>query len=176
MPSEPNEPTNPLSLTKFADRLVLPPVLRPTRSRPGAYGTLRVRMQSARIQLHSELPLTDVWAYEGRIPGPTIEVQRGQRVQIEWVNAISEDALYPVTAVTAPDPDESTPPDQIPQNRPGQSGGRVNGALTRVPPWAVVHVHGGRIAAIYDGWTENAILSGQSLLCRYENDQRATLL
>jgi o-aminophenol oxidase len=172
----PSEPTNPLSLTKFADRLVLSPVLRPSRSRPGAYGTVRIHMRSAQIRLHAELPLTEVWAYEGHSPGPTIEVRRGQRVQIEWVNALPAGAPYPVTAVTAPDPDEGAPPDQIPQNRPGRSGGRVNEALTHVPPWAVVHVHGGRIAAIYDGWTENGILSGQSLLCRYENDQRAALL
>jgi spore coat protein A len=133
-------------------------------------------MRSVRTRLHSDLPPTDVWAYEGHLPGPTIEVRRGQRVQIEWINAIPADAPHPVTAVTAPDPDEGAPPEQIPQNRPGRSGGRVNDALRRVPPWAVVHVHGGRIAAVYDGWTENGILSGQSLLCRYENDQRATLL
>jgi spore coat protein A len=172
----PSKPTNPLSLTKFADRLVLPPVLRPARSRPGAYATLRIRMRSTRVRLHSELPLTEVWAYEGHVPGPTIEVRRGQRVQIEWINSIPADTPHPVTAVTAPDPDGGAPPDQIPQNRPGRSGGRINDALRRVPPWAVVHVHGGRIAAVYDGWTENGILSGQSLLFRYENDQRATLL
>jgi FtsP/CotA-like multicopper oxidase with cupredoxin domain len=176
MPHKASEPTRPLSLSKFADRLVLPPVLRPARNRPGAYGTLRIRMRSTRVRLHSELPLTDVSAYEGHMPGPTIEVRRGQWVQIEWANAIPPDAPYPVTAVTAPDPDDGTPPEQIPQNQPGRSGGRVNEALTRVPPWAVVHVHGGRIAAVYDGWTENGTLSGQSLLCRYENDQQAALL
>jgi FtsP/CotA-like multicopper oxidase with cupredoxin domain len=133
-------------------------------------------MRSARLRLHSELPLTAVWAYEGHLPGPTIEVRRGQRVQIEWVNAIPANTPHPVTAVTAPDPDEGAPPDQIPQNRPGRSGGRVSDVLRRVPLWAVVHVHGGRIAAVYDGWTENGILSGQALLFRYENDQRATLL
>ena len=179
-PSAPNEPTNPLSLTKFADRLVLPPVLRPRQIDAGAgadgYATLRVRMRSARVRLHSQLPPTEVWAYEGHLPGPTIEVRRGQRVQIEWVNAIPADAPYPVTAVTAPDPEVGTPPEQIPQNQPGRSGGRVNDVLARVPPWAVVHVHGGRIAAVYDGWTENGFLSGQAFLGRYENDQRATLL
>jgi spore coat protein A len=176
MSRTPDVPIRPLSLTKFADRLTVPPVLRPARSRSGAYTTLRVRMRSARMQLHSELPPTDIWAYEGHMPGPTIEVRRGQRVQIEWVNAIQADAPHPVTAVTAPDPDEGAPPDQIPQNRPGRSRGRVNTVLREAPPWAVVHVHGGRIAAVYDGWTENGILSGQSLLFRYENDQRATLL
>jgi o-aminophenol oxidase len=176
MSRTPDVPIRPLSLTKFTDRLTVPSVLRPARSRSGAYTTLRVRMRSARMRLHSELPPTDIWAYEGRMPGPTIEARRGQRVQIEWVNAIQADAPHPVTAVTAPDPDEGAPPDQIPQNQPGRSRGRVNNVLREVPPWGVVHVHGGRIAAVYDGWTENGILSGQALLFRYENDQRATLL
>lgn len=55
-PGEPTEPTRPpsppfsLSLTKFADRLALPPVLRPAHSRRGAdgYASLRVQMRSAR--------------------------------------------------------------------------------------------------------------------------------
>jgi FtsP/CotA-like multicopper oxidase with cupredoxin domain len=168
--------TRPLSLTKFADSLVLPPVLRPMQTDPDVYGALRIHMLPARMRLHSALPPTDVWAYEGHVPGPTIEVRRGQRVQIEWVNAIPANAPYPVTAVTAPDPGEGAPPEQIPQNQPGRSGGRVNDVLRRVPPWTVVHLHGGRIAAVYDGWTENGFLSGQSFLGRYENDQQATML
>src|SRR5262245_20132937 len=110
MPHKPSDTTRPLSLTKFVDRLILPPALRPRPSRPGAYGTLRVHMRPARVRLHSELPLTDVWAYESRIPGPTIEVRRGQRVQIEWVNAIPADAPHPVMGVTAPDPDDGASP------------------------------------------------------------------
>jgi hypothetical protein len=60
-----DEPTRPLSLTKFADRLVLPRVLRPAPIHPGAYGALRVHLRPARIRLHSALPPTDVCAYEG---------------------------------------------------------------------------------------------------------------
>jgi spore coat protein A len=174
--------SSPLSLAKFADRLVVPALLRPARAQTqngtqaDGYASLRIRLRPARVQLHSQLPPTEVWAYEGQVPGPTIEVRRGQRVQIEWTNAIPADAPYPVTAVTAPDPEEGAPPDRIPQNQPGRSGGQVNDVLRWVPPWAVVHVHGGRIAAVYDGWTENGFLSGQSFLGRYENDQRATLL
>ncbi|MGZ3679906.1 MAG: multicopper oxidase family protein [Ktedonobacterales bacterium] len=161
---------------KFADPLRLPPVWRLTQTDADTFVTLRVSMRPAYIQLHSALPPTQVWAYQGSVPGPTIEVRRGQRVQIEWVNDIPAHAPYPVTAVTAPDPTSDTPPDQIPQNQPGRSGGQVNSVLARVPPWLVVHLHGGRIEAIYDGWTENGILSGQSLLMRYTNDQRAAML
>jgi spore coat protein A len=39
-----------------------------------------------------------------------------------------------------------------------------------------VHLHGGRTAAVSDGWTENACLSGQFTTSDYANDQQATLL
>ena len=165
-----------IGLTKFVDPLRLPPVLRPTPTDSEPFSTLRVSMRPAYVQLHSALPPTEMWAYDGFVPGPTIEVRRGQRILVEWVNDVPADAPYPVTAVTAPDPDDDAPPEQIPQNQPGRSGGRMNAALVRTPPWLVVHLHGGRIEAVYDGWTENGVLSGQSLLFRYDNDQRATLL
>src|SRR6266704_6522068 len=75
------------------------------------------------------------------------------------------DAL--VTAVTAPDGA---------QNEPGRSGKPANQTVATLPPWTVVHLHGGRTAAVSDGWTENGTLSGQYTTCNYTNDQQATLL
>jgi FtsP/CotA-like multicopper oxidase with cupredoxin domain len=160
--------------TRFKDRLRVPPVLRPAEG--GSQAMLRVRMVPRRVRLHSELPPSDVWTYEGRLPGPTIEVRRGQLLRVEWVNALPAGKPYPVTAVTARDPPEGAPPDRIPQNVPGRSDGRVNEAAVALPPWTVTHLHGGRTAAIYDGWTENGALSGQSTVADYANEQRATLL
>jgi spore coat protein A len=160
----------------FRDRLRIPPVIRPTGGGGDAPTTLRVRMLPRRLRLHSQLPPTEVWTYEGQLPGPTIEVRRGQAVRIEWVNALPARRPYPVVAVTAPDPAADGPPEEIPQNRPGQSGGRPNEVVAGLPPWTVVHLHGGRTAAVSDGWTENASLSGQTTLADYANDQRATLL
>src|SRR6266849_4589270 len=146
--------TGPASLTKFKDCLRVPPIL-------------RIHMRPAQVQLHSELPPGEVWTYEGSLPGPTIEVSRGQRVQVEWINAIPEDESYPITAVTAPDGS---------QNEPGRSGRPANSTVATLPPWTVVHLHGGRTAAVSDGWTENACLSGQFTTSDYANDQQATLL
>jgi len=124
-------------------------------------------MRPAQVQLHSELPPSEVWTYEGLLPGPTIEVSRGQRVQVEWINALPRDEPYPITAVTAPDGT---------QNEPGRSGRPANQTVATLPPWTVVHLHGGRTAAVSDGWTENGTLSGQYTTCNYTNDQQATLL
>src|SRR6266849_8782002 len=146
--------TGPASLTKFKDCLRVPPIL-------------RIHMRPARVQLHSELPPSEVWTYEGSLPGPTIEVSPGQHLQVEWINAIPEDQPYPITAVTAPDGS---------QNEPGRSGRPANQTVATLPPWTVVHLHGGRTAAVSDGWTENGTLSGQYTTCDYTNDQQATLL
>ncbi len=122
--------------SKFKDCLRLPSILHPQMTGDRQY-TLRIRMCPALIQLHSELPLTEVWTYEGSLPGPTIEVSRGQHVEIEWMNDIPESQRYPVTAVTAPDGS---------QNEPGRSGRPVNQTVATLPPWTVVHLHGGRTA------------------------------
>jgi len=133
-------------------------------------------MVAHRVRLHSELPPTDVWTYEGHLPGPTIEVRRGQHVRVEWINALPVRRPYPVTAFTAEDPAADAAPDQIPQNLPGRDRGRLNEAVAALRPWTVVHLHGGRVAAGYDGWTENGAASGQTILGDYSNDQRAALL
>src|SRR6266513_5905099 len=158
--------TGPTSLTKFKDRLRVPPTLQPQIKADQQY-ILRVHMRPARVQLHSELPPSQVWTYESSLPGPTIEVSRGQRLQVEWINAIPEDQPYPITAVTAPDGS---------QNETGRSGRPANATVATLSPWTVVHLHGGRTAAVSDGWTENAMLSGQVTTSDYANDQQATLL
>ncbi|MFL5694221.1 MAG: multicopper oxidase family protein, partial [Ktedonobacteraceae bacterium] len=158
--------TRPTSLTKFKDCLRVPPILRPSKTDDQRYH-LRIHMRPAQVQLHSELPRSEVWTYEGSLPGPTIEVSRGQRVQVEWINAILADQPYPITAVIAPDGS---------QMEPGRSGRPINQTVATLPPWTVVHLHGGRTAAESDGWTENASLSGQFTTSDYTNDQQATLL
>src|SRR5438876_214941 len=140
--------TGPTSLTKFKDCLRVPPTLRPQIKADQQY-ILRVHMRPARVQLHSELPPSQVWTYEGSLPGPTIEVSRGQRLQVEWINAIPEDQPYPITAVTAPDGS---------QNEPGRSGRPANSRVSTLPPWTVVHLHGARTIANSDGWTENGTI------------------
>jgi FtsP/CotA-like multicopper oxidase with cupredoxin domain len=85
--------TGQVSLSKFKDCLRVLPILHPhkTEDTDAQRYNLRIHMRPAQVQLHSELPLTEVWTYEGSLPGPTIEVSRGQRLQVEWINAIPGD-------------------------------------------------------------------------------------
>ena len=159
-------PAPPMPLTPFKDRLPLPPVLRPHETRDGLE-SLRISLRATNRRLHSELPPTGLWGYDGCVPGPTIEVRRGQRLRVEYVNELPADQDFPITAVLAP---KGT------QNRPGREGRLPDSNVTALRPWTVTHLHGGRTAAGSDGWTENAVYPGQSTLCSYDNDQPATML
>jgi FtsP/CotA-like multicopper oxidase with cupredoxin domain len=73
----------------FGDTLVAPPVLVNRSSGPGA---LEVTLTAA----PTRLPLlpgreTDVWAYNGSVPGPTLELREGDRVTIRFRNELPEE-------------------------------------------------------------------------------------
>lgn len=149
------------SLTSYLDPLQVPPVLRPNR------GHLTVRMRSTWLRLHSELPPSKVWAYDGHFPGPTIEVRRGQRLHVLWHNAIS--GSYPIVDVRTQDRDGSTKPGYTAHDK-------VVAGVAKLPPWTVVHLHGGHTNAMNDGFAFNAVPSGYSQLAEYPNNQRAAAL
>ncbi|MGF1427154.1 multicopper oxidase family protein [Kitasatospora sp. LaBMicrA B282] len=174
----PAGPTDPPRLGTFRDPLPIPPVLRPHHpvglphlvhpngeDRPAE---LRLQLRSSHRRLHSELPPTPLWTYEGSFPGPTIEVRRGQRLRVVWTNRI--DTPFPVVDGTVP----MTPPPA--DDQPGIDPADVDRAAALLPAWTVTHLHGGRTGGGHDGWTENAVLPGESQLAEYPNDQPATLL
>ena len=66
------------SLTKFKDGLRVPPTLHPHLMVDQRYH-LRVHMRPAQPQLHSELPPSEVWAYEGSLPDQSLR-SRGDNV------------------------------------------------------------------------------------------------
>jgi FtsP/CotA-like multicopper oxidase with cupredoxin domain len=153
-------------LTPFKDPLALPPVRHPEEKADGR-ASLSISLRATSQRLHSELPPTTLWGYNGCVPGPTIEVRRGQRLRMEYLNNLPTDGNYPVTAVVSPNGT---------QNRPGRDGRPADANVAALRPWTVTHLHGGRTAAGSDGWTENAVFPGQSTLCSYDNDQPATML
>jgi FtsP/CotA-like multicopper oxidase with cupredoxin domain len=73
-----------LRLEKFLDPLHIPPVISVPASRQ--LTQLESTLRATWVRLHSQLPLTRVWAYNGSFPGPTIEVRRGERLRVIWQN------------------------------------------------------------------------------------------
>lgn len=165
------EPTAPeLKLTKFRDPLRVPPVLRP-RDR-GDHDELTVRMRTADVTVHSEMPPVTMWTYEGVYPGPTIQTVSGRPLRIVWENQLTGN--IPVKAVdfgstTGRSPDPLS-------NYPGTSGTQVVPDVSDLAPWAAVHMHGMLTGGGNDGWMENLIGPGDVQLSAYPNNQAATTL
>lgn len=78
-------------------------------------GTLR--LCSAWTRLHPMLRDTPVWAYDGMVPGPTVVVDSGDRVQIRVKNRITTKLPYRHVVV-----DSSASPNPGDMNQPGHQG------------------------------------------------------
>jgi spore coat protein A len=160
----PPTPLTELGLTKFLDPLRIPPRIAMPAGK--LHEALRITMSQASVRLHSQLPPTCVWTYNGSFPGPTIEVRSGQHLRMTWENAIT--GLYPVKAVDV-SLEHATP-------GPGRDGAEPRMEVAALPPWTAVHLHGAHTNARNDGWSENAGLPGSAQLSDYPNMQRASTL
>jgi o-aminophenol oxidase len=148
------------------------PLPTPPRYRVSERERFVIRLQAAEHRFHSRLPPSPVWTYDGHVPGPMIDVDRGVRLEMVWDNRL--DGTLPVTVVRAP---AFAGEDGVPvQCVAGRGGAKPNGAADVLPGYAVVHLHGGLTSAPSDGWAENLVAPGQQALNLYENDQRAALL
>ena len=153
-------------LRPFVDLLPVPPrrvITSPSR--------VAIPLVSTTHRFHSDLPPSRVWAYDGHLPGPTIEVDCGIQVEVQWENRLS--GRLPVIDIRSPMHEADGVPVQC---MPGRSGGAPNPAAAAISGYAVVHLHGAVTQATSDGWTENLIAPGQQALDTYQNDQRAALL
>jgi FtsP/CotA-like multicopper oxidase with cupredoxin domain len=167
LPPAPN-----FGLTKFRDPLRIPPTIRQPRRRD----MLTINMTNAQMRLHSQLPATSLWTYEGHFPGPTIEVRSGQRLRVAWHNELRD--TVPLVAVRVPFAQPS------PANTPGYrnpdgtlaTGVQLIDGVADLPPWTVVHLHGALTNAGNDGWAHNGVLPGHAQLTEYPNRQPAATL
>lgn len=151
-------PTN-MILSKFIDELPILPVLQPRR-KDHFHTYYKVNMTEFKQSLHSELPETTVWGYEGSYPGPTIEVESGEKVFIKWTNNLPEKHLLPIDHT-------------------------VHGAHMDVPDVrTVVHVHGASVESESDGYPEAWFTKGfkqvgpyfRKQVYQYDNDMQPCTL
>jgi len=155
-------------LAPFIDALPLPHRLIAEEH----HGSLVVRIRMGEHRFHRDLPVSKIWGYEGMVPGPTIEAERGRPVTVEWRNEL--EGPLPLVVTRAP---THTDAQGVPvQCVPGLSGGTADRNTALLTGHAVVHLHGGLTPAVYDGWAENLLAPGQSADFHYPMDQRAALL
>ncbi|MFT4219597.1 MAG: multicopper oxidase domain-containing protein [Microbacterium sp.] len=158
-----------LGLEPFRDPLRIPPVwdLR-GRSKP-----VRVAARNALVRLHSQLPKTPMWTYEGSFPGPTLVTDRNHRVVVEWANALA--GAVPLIGVSTNGTDALVPGhlDADGNLLPGHA---LMAGVDSLPPWTVVHLHGALTNGWNDGYSTNAISPGASQWAEYPNRQEAAML
>jgi FtsP/CotA-like multicopper oxidase with cupredoxin domain len=158
-------------LTKFLDPLRIPPVIRPHSW--WHQEEITIRMTRAGVRLHSQLPFTTVWAYEGQFPGPTIEVRSGKKLRVAWSNDI--EGAIPLDGVTSPIAQANVPGYRNPDGSL-RDGHKLIEGVADLPSWTVVHLHGAMTNGGNDGWAHNATLRGHAQLAEYPNDQPSTAL
>ncbi|WP_406341556.1 O-aminophenol oxidase PhsA [Streptomyces sp. NBC_00648] len=155
-------------LVPYTDRLPIPEVLRPAKADVRRETEIAVR--PTWVRLHSQLPPTLMWGYNGTVPGPTIEVRRGQRVRIAWTNRVPRGSEYPVTAVEVPLRPQGTAPATT---EAGRGGVEASADVAALPAWTVTHLHGAQTGGGNDGWADNAVTEGDAQLSEYPNDHQA---
>ncbi len=146
------------SLTKFVDRLPIPRKASPSglmasRENPAKkIARYRIAMRQFQNKVHRDMPPTTLWGYGATSPGPTIEVRSGAAIRVEWINSLPSRHLFAVDHT-------------------------LEGASLEQPEVrTVVHLHGGRVGPESDGYPENWITPGHSIVCNYPNRQDAAAL
>ena len=141
----------PGTVDRYIDPLPVPkPLMSESTSKDGI--EYRVRMLEFTKQLHSQLPPTRLWGYEGQFPGPTIEARRGKPIVVRWENHL------PLHHMLEIDP-------------------RIHGAMPPAPEVRTVpHLHGARTRSESDGLPERWFTPGASALYAYPNSQEAATL
>ena len=146
----------PIILTPYLDPLPIPPLATPTTGMPGGEATYDMAIVQVQQQLHSQLPPTTLWTYEGIFPGPTILATRDLPVTVNWINDLRDEMGVPRTT-------HYLPVDLCP-----------HGAANL--PKVVTHLHGGHVPAAVDGYPESTFLPGNSVTYVYPNNQLPALI
>ena len=112
----------------------------------------RMRMLEFTRQLHSQLPPTKLWGYEGQYPGPTVEARRGEPIEMLWEN-------------------------QLPSRHIFEIDRHIHGAMQPAPAVRTVpHLHGAQTDSESDGLPEKWFTPGHSARYSYPNRQQAATL
>ena len=83
------------TLDRYIDPLPIPSRLLPYEKRRNQF-RFRVRIVEFEKRLHSQLPPTRLWGYEGQYPGPTFEAFQDQSIEVRWENRLPTQHLFPI--------------------------------------------------------------------------------
>jgi spore coat protein A, manganese oxidase len=146
------------TLAQFVDPLPIPEIAQRQGYRPSpadpklSVPFYRIQAQPIASKVHRDLPPTRFWSFGASAPGPTFETRSGEPLLVEWVNALPTEHFLPVDHT-------------------------IHGAEADKPAVrTVVHVHGAKTGPESDGYPEDWVVPGKSLLYYYPNQQDAATL
>jgi spore coat protein A len=149
---------DPNTLTPFVDPLPIPGLARSNGTRPNPENSAikipyyRLPIQTFETSVHRDMKPTRMWGFGGMFPGPTFDLESGQAVLVEWANELPHEHFLPIDHT-------------------------LHGAEADQPPVrAVAHLHGGKVPPESDGYPENWIVPGNSVVYHYPNQQDAAML
>jgi spore coat protein A len=141
----------PATIDRYIDPLPVPKRLTSTGTRKDVV-QYRIGMTEFKQQMHSQLPPTRLWGYEGQYPGPTIEAYRGSPTEIAWENHLPTQHIFDV------DP-------------------HMRGAAPPTPTVRTVpHLNGARSRPESDGLPDKWFTPGNAGLYSYLNSQPSATL
>ncbi|HWE52652.1 MAG TPA: multicopper oxidase domain-containing protein, partial [Bryobacteraceae bacterium] len=85
----------PDALDRYIDPLPISRRMVPQGTRKGVT-RYHVRMTEFTRQLHSQLPPTRLWGFEGQYPGPTFEAFSGKPVEVLWENGLPTKHIFDI--------------------------------------------------------------------------------
>ncbi len=177
-------PADPASIPKFVDEIKKPPVVKPRKQfdtyenrsmhlRQFINETPRldddesqaqspyyeIYMKEAKHRFHKQFPLTPVWGYNGRVPGPTIEATKDETTRVKWINNLPSKHLFPIDHT-------------------------IHGSIDTPDVRSVVHLHGANVDWRSDGhpeawYTRDYKMTGPKFkrkIYEYTNHQPGTTL
>src|SRR5580698_7397700 len=88
-------PARLLALDRYIDCLPIPKPLAPHTAHKDR-DEYQVRMVEFTQKMHSQLPPTKLWGYEGHYPGPTFEAQQNRTVVVQWENNLPTHHIFAI--------------------------------------------------------------------------------
>ena len=146
---------DPNALEKFVDPLPIPSTMQPNEHRASPAVRVpyyKLGMRPFEMKVHRDLKATRMWGFGSQFPGPTFDVRSGQEILVEWANELPDKHFLPI------------------DHNLGGAGKDQPEVRT------VVHLHGGKAPPDSDGYPEDWITPGKSVVYHYPNKQDAAML
>lgn len=148
-----------MKLKPFSDELPIPQYAVP-KEKHKCFTYYEIGMKEFYHQFHKDLKPTKVWGYNGQLPGPLVNVERGECTHIKWSSQLPHKHFLPIDRTL------HASGEHMPEVR------------------TVVHLHGAEVEPESDGYPDAWFTNGykyvgpvfDSPVYKYNNDQRAAAL